>query len=331
MLAFYCIIGGEHPLPAARWVLYRKVVVRMLSGAWRGSDGDDRAPQACVAVLRGWAWLGATCDEATGLGTWTDEIRTPRCSLSLADQKAIEHVAGPLGKEDFDSGLTLRRFVHRSVREYLTAEYIAVQMDAGEAARELLKHLWYDRDWEYAAPAALAMHPRRDEVLAALIRIAARSEQVPDDLAGIDGCWELRRFLAHVATESREADWMAESVAMITRARLDLAANGVADGLRSSPGWVTSDGQVRKAVLARLIAAARPFEARSLAEALARLSPEPGDLARARAKLLTVLTTVDPDDALMQAKAVAQLSRRNSTLSSWLEVLPALVGLPATG
>ena len=59
-----------------------------------------------------------------------------------------------------------------------------------------MNHLWYDPDWEYVAPVALAMHPERDQVLAGLIRQVTQSKRVPDNLADFDDCWELRRFLA---------------------------------------------------------------------------------------------------------------------------------------
>ena len=105
---------------------------------------------------------------------------------------------------DADTGMTRRRFVHRSLREHLVAEHVALQMPAEEAARELLNHLWYDPDWEYAAPAALAMHPQRDQVLKELICRVTQGDQLHADLAAIDGCWEIRRFLARVAMESAE-------------------------------------------------------------------------------------------------------------------------------
>ena len=77
-------------------------------------------------------------------------------------------------------------------------------MPADAGRQELIKHLWYDPDWEYAAPAALAMHPERDQVLKELIRRVTGGDQLAADLAQIDGCWEIRRFLARVAQESGE-------------------------------------------------------------------------------------------------------------------------------
>jgi hypothetical protein len=49
------------------------------------------------------------------------------------------------------------------------AERIATRMTAGEAAAELLNHVWFDPGWEHAAAAAVAMHRERDVVLGELI------------------------------------------------------------------------------------------------------------------------------------------------------------------
>ena len=46
----------------------------------------------------------------------------------------------------------------------------------------------------YAAPVALAMHPQRDQILRNLICRAARSEQIPADLAQIDGAANFADF-----------------------------------------------------------------------------------------------------------------------------------------
>jgi hypothetical protein len=120
-------------------------------------------------------------------------------------------VAVPLGPPDDDTGLTRRRFVHRSIQEHLVAEHVAFRMTAGEAASELLTHLWYDPDWQYAAPAALAMHPERSQVLRALIGQAASAVQSAAVLFKSDDRWELRRFLARLARETREDDWPSQN------------------------------------------------------------------------------------------------------------------------
>lgn len=153
ILTFYCIIGGDRPLPKTRHKVHELVLWRLLSGLWRHS-GSDGNPAKRAAYLRSWAWEGAAKDEMTGTGTWADEILTSYVEMSDQDRAAVDHVAVPVRLPDLATGATLRRFVHRSIREYLTAEHVA-HMSAAAAAAELLDHLWYDPDWEYTAPVAL--------------------------------------------------------------------------------------------------------------------------------------------------------------------------------
>jgi hypothetical protein len=42
VLAFYCVVGGDAPLPDFRRDLYARVLRRILTGRWRGTD--DRQP-----------------------------------------------------------------------------------------------------------------------------------------------------------------------------------------------------------------------------------------------------------------------------------------------
>ena len=59
ILAFYCIVGGDQPLPDRRVDLYAKVIRRMLTGRWRASDDRDPDPgrmpgdSARLGVVRG--------------------------------------------------------------------------------------------------------------------------------------------------------------------------------------------------------------------------------------------------------------------------------------
>ena len=252
ILAFYCIVGGTGPLPDFRRDLYTRVLNRMLTGRWRGDD--DRQPDAdtCLQTLRAWAWDGAASNHpVSGVGTWTDDIPAKRVRLGEADADALDHVATPLGPPDIDTGTTLRRFIHRSIREHLVAEHVA-SLPVDQAVKVLLPHLWYDPDWEYAAPAALAMHPQHDQLLRELICRAARSEQIPGDLSVIDAGWEFRGLLARVAAESSEADWSPEVAGMIGQARVELARSGRFDDLGGAAHWETSDRQAREALLGLL-------------------------------------------------------------------------------
>ena len=288
ILAFYCVLGGEQPLPGRHVDLYAKVIRRMLTGRWRGSGDRDPDPDACLDTLRDWAWSAVARDLISGVGAWEDDFPTLRVRQSQDDRDALDHVAVPLGAPDVDTGMTQRRFVHRSLHEHLVAEHVALQMPAEEAAGELLNHLWYDPDWEYAGPAALAMHPQRDQVLKNLICLVTGSRQFFADLAAIDGCWEMRRFLVRVAMESSEDDWLPEAVQIIGRARLDLAksqdlaeSNWRWANLRAvaASDWPTSNGLIIDSVLAD---EAEPVMACRLAEAAAWLDPAAEERARMR-------------------------------------------------
>ena len=305
ILAFYCIIGRDIPLPETRNELYAQVLWRLLSGLWRDVDDLEINPAGLVAHLRSWAWAAARKDRISGIGTWADEILTEYVQMSRQDRAAVDHVAMPIRPPDL-TGATARRFIHRSIREHLTAAYIATQMSASEATAELLNHLWYDPDWEYAAPAALAMHPDRNEILQELIRRAARSKQIPDNLAHIDPCWEVRLFLLRVARESRECDWTAGSAAIIGRARLDIAANNELD-LAGIPDWPSTGRQILRDILTELETGQVPAVT-WLAHVLCRYSPETEDVARARNRVLELLETGTPGDAKMLSDALNKLN-----------------------
>ena len=222
VLAFYCIVGGGQPLPEFRRHLYARVLRRMLTGRWRDSGRRPPDQDSCLQALRAWAWSATACDTASGVGTWADDILTDLCQMNEIDQEAVGHIAPPLAPPDIDTGKTLRRYIHRSIREHLVAEHIA-SLPADLAATALLPHLWYDPDWEYSAPEAIAMHPERDQLLRDLIYRATNSDHLPEDLSVIDGAWEFRKLLARVAAESSAADWSPEIAGMIS----------------ASPGWIS--------------------------------------------------------------------------------------------
>ena len=289
ILAFYCIVGGTEPLPDFRHDLYTKVLNRMLTGRWRGDD--DRQPDAdtCLQTLRAWAWDGAASNHpVSGVGTWTDDIPTKPVQLGEADKDPLDHVAAPLGPPNVDTRKTLRRFVHRSIREHLVAEHVA-SLPVDEAAKVMLPHLWYDPDWEYSAPAALARHPQHDQLMRDLISHAAKSDQIPTELSVIDAGWEFRGLLARVATESREADWSPEVAAMIGQARVELARSGRFGDLGGAAHWGTSNRQARSALLGWVAGHADLWVAGQLVGGLAGLAPAAEDKRQACEALLSLL------------------------------------------
>jgi NACHT domain/Trypsin-like peptidase domain len=247
ILAFYCLLGGAPPLPAFRYELYTQVLNRLLAGEWRAPD-DRVNVLGCLKVLQAWAWEARSSDEVSGIGTWADDVLTLPIEVSPADERAINHVAGPVGLRDLDTYKTRRRFVHRSIREHFVARQIAA-LPAEEAAMQLLPHLWYDPDWEYAAPAAIAMHPYREELLRLLIRRAAPSDQFPVALSVIDAGWEFRRVLVRVAAESNETNWSPEIREMIAQARKDLVSTGHTEGLSGDITWKTANRYLRDALI----------------------------------------------------------------------------------
>ena len=258
ILAFFCIVGGSRRLPARRADLYDEVIRCMLTGRWRGGRDLDPDPDACVQALRYWAWSAAAKHEVSHTGAWEDGFLAPRikqsAQLTQDDQDALDHVAVPLGRPEPKRGGRQRRFAHRSLREHLVAEHVALQMTFDQSAEELLNHLWYDPDWEYAAPAAIAISPHRGRLLRVLIHRAAKSESMPDDLSAIDASWEFRRLLARIAANSNEADWPTELAGLISQARADLAGHGDTSELAEADSWAASSRRSRDALLRRLTA-----------------------------------------------------------------------------
>jgi hypothetical protein len=290
ILAFYCILGASKPLPEFRHELYERVVNRMLRSPWRSSSGPLRDVAASREALRTWAWRGAKNDRTSGVGQWEDDIPTEDAQLSPAEQDAVDHIAAPRSGPDFDTDETLRRFVHRSIREHLVAEHVA-SLPVGQAVRELLPHLWYDPDWEYTAPAAIAMHDEHDAVLRALICDAAgRPDEIPGDLSVIDAGGQMLRLLARVAAESRESAWSPELASAIGEARVELARSGNVYGLGEAAHWPTSNRQARNALLGQLDEVADSWVAARLAGALIQLEPTDEDNRQAIGALLRQLT-----------------------------------------
>jgi hypothetical protein len=316
ILAFYCILGGDEPLPKFRHELSAKVISRLLTGRWRSSRGHDPDTGARLETLRRWAWSAAVPDRLSGTGAWADEFLARRAGLSRDDQEALDHVAVPLGPPDPDTAMTQRRFVHRSLHEHLVAEHVAA-MPAEKAAAELLNHLWYDPDWEYTAPAALARHPQRDQVLKTLVRRVTGHDQIPADLSAIDGCWEIRRFLAKAARESSENDWLPETQAMIGKARQDLATlrrNNLSQwrsNLSQVPAsdWPTSNRPIIESLLGLLPGWYGPWYSRELAEVISGLDPTADQRARTLEALHGLLAReTDPQTLDRLVEAVTRFS-----------------------
>jgi hypothetical protein len=289
ILAFYCIVGGGTPLPEFRRDLYASVLRRLLTGRWRGNYDHQPDVDRCLRTLRDWAWSGAAViNGVSGTGAWEDDIPIRPGRPGGAFDNAADHVAMPVGPPDVDDGTIRRRFIHRSIREHLVAEHIA-KLPVNQAADILLPHLWYDPDWEYTAPSAIAMHPRHDQLLQKLICRASRSDDMPRSLSGIDAGRQFRTLLARIAADSDETDWCTELAEVIGRARIDLAWSGRFDDLDSAASWETSNCQIRKALMALLTDVPDGLVAEWSARWLIYLRPTDEDKRRARKVVLDLL------------------------------------------
>ena len=291
ILAFYCVLGGDHEIPERRADLYPLVIDRLLTGRWRGRhDHQDFNQKTCRRLLRKWAWDTTHNDEDTRIRDWSDSFSTEPM-LNLDNRRALDHVAvsikqGVPEDEPITYGSiswTTRRFVHRTIQEHLVAEYIAA-LPADKAAEALFGHLWYDPDWEYAAPTGLISHPHRDEVLARLIGRLTGGD-FSGSFAAFDGCREIRRFLARVARESAEDDWSPHAAATIILARLELSSTDDVELVPASR-WPASSSLLANALLDRLEAEAGRAQVSDLPEIISTLTrvgitPEQRDRFRA--------------------------------------------------
>jgi hypothetical protein len=238
-----------------------------------------------------------------------DDIETENDNdLPGADQDAVDHIATPLGLPALGTGAISRRFIHRSLREHLVAEHVAA-LSVEQAAEILLPHLWYDPDWEYAAPAALARHPDRNEILRRLLSEAARSASIPEDLSTIDAGWQIRTFLAQVAAESRETDWSPEMADLISRAREDLAQALQFGALEGAGYWPISNGRIQDQLLALIGGYNRRILGEKLLDGLARVATTEEGRGRARKKILEIADNViQPSETEQIMRGLLQLS-----------------------
>jgi hypothetical protein len=168
-------------------------------------------------------------------------------------------------------------------------------MSAAEAASELLHHLWYDPDWEFAAPAALALHPRRDQVLMRIIRSVTNAGQSYRDVAAIDSCMEIRQFLAKVATESCETDWSPEAADLIGKAKRHIATSWRYGNFPEivARDWPTSNASILKSLLRILAQESSPKRRRELSAAIVRIAVTARERACARDSLVKLARETD--------------------------------------
>jgi hypothetical protein len=300
LLTFYCLLtedtpDPDRPLPVRRRELYRRLVRRLLRSGWSDTaPGPDTAPDldACETRLRSWAWH-AVKDRVTptGLGDWEDTFTQPS-RPEPNEARALDHVA-PKVLENAE-GYVTRRFVHRTILEHMVAEYIAT-LPATEAAEVLLPHLWFDPDWQVAAPAAIAAHnsvhnhsQQHDEDVLQLVLSQARPAAT--DPARELAFHEIDRLLLAIADESKPDDWPEPVQKLIHETRATNAARELT-AVASSAHWTQSNENACAGVLAVLASsvAESPWEVRRLVDGLIALQPRDAEREQARAAVLAAL------------------------------------------
>ena len=173
LLTFYCMLTEQEPdqeLPRRRRELYRTIIDLLLAGGWATTEKPVDT-DACRAILQQWAWE-AVKDAVTpaGLGVWPETITTNRTTpnVSAAMERALDNVAP---KQEYplphfhDRAQVERRFLHRTLWEYLVSEHIATTFSAAKAAKALLPHIWFDPDWRATLPMAIAAHKKRSKLV----------------------------------------------------------------------------------------------------------------------------------------------------------------------
>ena len=172
LLTFYCMLTEQEPdqeLPRRGRELYRTIIDLLLTGGWATTEKPVDT-DTCRAILQQWAW-DAVKDAVTpaGLGVWPETITTNRTPLhaSAAMERALDNVAP---KQEYplshfhDRAQVERRFLHRTLWEYLVSEHLAT-FSATEAANALLPHIWFDPEWRVTLPMAIAAHKKRSKLI----------------------------------------------------------------------------------------------------------------------------------------------------------------------
>lgn len=263
MLTIYCLLTQHAPearLPARRHELY-SALVRQLLKRWdknRGMNEPLRYDER-TQVLGRWAWhaIGSSNDPYTGLGNWADTF-TASEEPAPVDVAPLDEIAPRIGTGG-PVGRPVRRFVHRTLLEHFVAQHIST-LDADHALQALVPHLWFDPDWQRAAPAAVAAHNRanRGELLDLILTAIPRPRSV-DDRRETRAGHELDSFLLAVAEESEPTEWHEDHEAVLQACRIRNATLWPHKMARTAH-WLGSNTEVIGQVIDRI--AARTHERR---------------------------------------------------------------------
>ena len=290
LLTFYCMLTEQEPdqeLPRRRRELYRTIIDLLLAGGWATTEKPVDT-DACRAILQQWAGE-AVKDAVTpaGLGVWPETITTNRTTpnVSAAMERALDNVA-PKQEHPrssfYDHKQVERRFLHRTLWEYLVSEHIATTFSAAKAAKALLPHIWFDPDWHVALPMAIAAHRRRSKLVD---RLWAHHTDHPTPAQEVVNK-RLEELLLEVAAQTDPEDWNKANRARIRALRDNFAPHQ--PGLIASSAHWGSPNHV-EAILAALLHVV-PREVNNLIDTLLKLNPTDTERTKARHTITKTLT-----------------------------------------
>ena len=288
LLTFYCMLTEQEPdqeLPRRRRKLYRTIINLLLAGGWATKENPVDT-DACRAILQQWAW-DAVKDAVTpaGLGVWPETITTNRTPphMSADMERALDNVAPKQEhphSSHYDHEWVERRFLHRTLWEYLVSEHIAT-FSVTEAADALLPHIWFDPDWRVALPMAIAAHQKRSKLVD---RLWAHHTDHPTPAQEVVNK-RLEELLLEVAAQTDPEDWNKAGRARIRSLRESFAPRHP-ELIASSAHW-GSPSHV-EAILAELLGST-PWRIPDLVFELSALGPNIKERAEARRAILATL------------------------------------------
>lgn len=327
LLTFYCMLTEQEPdqeLPRRRRELYRTIIDLLLAGGWATTEKPVDT-DACRAILQQWAW-DAVKDAVTptGLGVWPETITTNRTPLqmSAAMERALDNVA-PKQEHPrsslYDHARVERRFLHRTLWEYLVSEHIAT-FSAAKAAKALLPHIWFDPDWHATLPMAIAAHQKRSKLADQLwthhTNHPTPAQEVVND--------RLEELMLEVAAQTNPEDWNKANRARICALRERLVPHYL-EVIASSAHW---GGLNHVEIILTALTHATPWEVPGLIGTLLRLKPSDKERAEAYRTILTQLTSRISENSPNIVSALLELKINEEKQKEARQAI--LTALPAT-
>ena len=291
LLTFYCMLTEQEPdqeLPRRRRELYRTIIDLLLAGGWATTE-EHVDTDACRAILQQWAW-DAVKDAITpaGLGVWPETITTNRTPphVSAAMERALDNVAPKQERPRsslYDHTRVKRRFLHRTLWEYLVSEHIATTFSAAKAAKALLPHIWFDPDWHITLPMAIAAHKKRSKLVDQLWSYHTDPPTPAQEVVNI----YLEALMLEVAAQTDPEDWNKANQARIRSLRENLAPHHP-ELIVGSAHW---GGLNHIEIILTALTHATPWAVPGLIGTLLRLKPSDKERAEAHRTILTQLTS----------------------------------------